>query len=374
MENSETIAISQKNKVREYIRGYYKDKMIISVPSINRREFGVGFRKKIEARHISFETTDAFRSYLVTNTPMYVSYSVAYYEFPEARPIEKKKWLGADLIFDMDLSGGKYDIYTKFSQIHDEVVRLVKDFLVNDFGIDIGDITSVFSGSKGFHVHVRNDKFKSLGSEERREIVDYISGIGFSHTSFMTSEKIGRLQRISGPTPNDGGYPGRFARMTIKTLSENPKVILGNRYSKEKIDTMANQIIKGISRGNWSFIPGKNPIKTLEPVAKNIPITSIPLDASVSYDIKRLIRVPNSIHGGSGLIATVIRNDKLESFNPFIHARMPHMENWHVRFTEDIPKIRIDDITIGGFGKGDKVKLPDNEAIFYVLKGSATIL
>lgn len=360
-----------ENNVIEYIRTYYKDYAKFDIPSINMREFGVGWKKKIEARHISFDTTDAFRSYMVTNIPMYVSYSAAYYEFPSARPIERKNWTCADLIFDLDLPGEKYGLYDDFEKIHYDVVRLVNDFLINDFGISENGIVPVFSGNKGFHVHVRSDKFKSLGSEERREIVDYISGIGFSYTSFMIIEKIGRSLKITGPNTKDGGYPGRFARTVVNILRTKPEIILKKkRTKKEKIE----QIIKGIERGNWSFFPGKEPLNLLKPAAEDVPIKSIPLDAGVSYDIKRLIRVPNSIHGGSGLVATIIDRKKLESFNPFIDARMPHIDDWTIKFKEDVPKIQTEGVTIGGYNKGQTIKMNDNEAIFYVLKDSATVL
>jgi len=363
--------IKRNNKINKYLREYYTKYAKFDIPSINMREFGVGWKKKIEARHISFDTTDSFRSYMVTNVPMYVSYSGAYYEFPNAKPIERKNWLGADLIFDMDLPGGKYELYSKFGKIHDELVRLVKDFLINDFGINMSDIVPVFSGSKGFHVHVRSNKFKSLGSGERREIVDYISGIGFSYTSFMLVEKIGRSLKITGPHPNDGGYPGRFARMVVHILKTKPETILSKRYTKpEKI----GQIVRGIERGNWSFFPGKEPLNLLKPAADEVPISSIPLDASVSYDIKRLIRVPNSIHGGSGFVAAIIDKNKLESFSPFTNARMPNFEKWTIKFEEGVPKIESEHVVIGGYKKGQTVKMPDNEAIFYVLKGSAVIL
>ncbi len=364
-----------RDMITFYFREYYKNYAVFDIPQINRREFGVGFSKKINARHLSFQTTEEFRKYLVTNVPFYVSHSAAYYEFPEARPIEKKHWLGADLIFDMDLAGGKYELYSNFEKIHDEVIRLVNDFLSNDFGIAKQYIFPVFSGSKGFHVHIRDKRFRLLGSNERREIVDYISGIGFSYLSLMNVEKIGRLQKITGPKPKDGGYPGRFARRTIEILKNNPKNILQRYYTKIKGKELVETIIRGINRGNWSFLPGREPLKLLKPVADHIAIKSIPLDASVSYDIRRLIRVPNSIHGGSGFIAKMIDIDKLESFNPFINAKMPNRSNWKIEFIEDVPSVKTEqDIEIGGYKKGQRLEMKDNEAVFYILKGSAKII
>ncbi|RLG25584.1 DNA primase catalytic subunit PriS, partial [Methanosarcinales archaeon] len=43
-------------------------------------------------------------------------------------------------------------------------------------------------------------------------------------------------------------------------------------------------------------------------------------DEPVTTDIKRLIRLPLSLHGGSGLVVTPVAIDTLESFNPLVDA------------------------------------------------------
>ena len=108
----------------------------IRIPEIERREFGIGNKKKIDARHLNFANVSDFRKYLCTNTPMFVSHSTAYYEFPGMTPIQKKRWLGADLVFDLDIHAeGKYAVYSKLEEMKDDVTRLVNDFIMGDFGI-----------------------------------------------------------------------------------------------------------------------------------------------------------------------------------------------------------------------------------------------
>ena len=83
--------------------------MIPSSASLNgiwheRREFGFGgWEKKIEFRHMAFRSAEDLRMALVRDRPLYVSASSAYYEYPDARPMPRKHWLGADLVFDLDV-------------------------------------------------------------------------------------------------------------------------------------------------------------------------------------------------------------------------------------------------------------------------------
>ena len=50
------------------------------------------------------------------------------------------------------------------------------DFLLDDFGFSEQEIELVFSGGRGYHFHIRSPKVLTLGSAERREIVNYVSG------------------------------------------------------------------------------------------------------------------------------------------------------------------------------------------------------
>ena len=121
-----------KNKFKEY----YK-RMKIDVPETNKREFGVGsWDKKIEMRHLSFDSSEDLNNYLRKDAPFYISFSSAYYGYPEMRPMQKKSWQGADLIFDLDAEKGK-GLFTKIEnldEVKERTVRLVEDLLdINDY-------------------------------------------------------------------------------------------------------------------------------------------------------------------------------------------------------------------------------------------------
>lgn len=337
-----------------------------SIPSIEMREFGIGNQKKIDARHLNFNSAAEFRSYLCTNTPLFVSHSTAYYEFPGASPMQKKGWKGADLVFDLDIHAeGKYGAYAKLDEVKGDVIRLVDDFVLSDFGIKKEHVAIVFSGNRGYHVHVRDPAFITLGGEERRELVDYVMGQGLDYLKFLTLE--GKPAKLLGPRPDEGGYRGRFARAAIKMVREEP-MALSKKFKDEK---ECDFFISGINEGNWS----KTPLKLadlrsrLSVVAKDLSVRSVNTDAGVTQDLSKLIRVPNSIHGDTGLVARIVGD--IEAFDPWKDASLKG-EALKVRFIEDVPELDLDETT-GPFKKDEERELPRHQALLFLCKGSAVL-
>lgn len=159
--------------------------------------------------------------------------------------MEKKGWLGADMIFDIDAD----HIPTSCDKIHDqwicgkcgfpgkgavpencpvcgsekfdentwpcevclasakyETVKLL-DILMMDFGFSGTEIKVFFSGHRGYHVHVENKAVKDLDSAARREIVDYVSSLGIDIGLYGLSEKGPKMLSLRDP-----GWRGRIAR------------------------------------------------------------------------------------------------------------------------------------------------------------------
>ncbi len=351
---------------RKVFASYY-DKAEFRIPRIEQREFGIGNQKKIDARHLNFGNVQEFRNYLCNNTPLFVSHSTSYYDFPGASPMQKKGWRGADLVFDLDIHAeGKYGAYAMLGRVKEDVIRLVNDFILGDFGVKKENVAVAFSGNRGYHVHVRDPAFLSLGGEERRELVDYIMGQGLDYTQFFSLE--GKPAKLVGPKPAEGGYRGRLARGTIKLLEESPGT-LSRLFTKDK---ERNFFISGINEGNWSRTSLKSGdiVERLKPVAANLPVNSVDTDVGVTQDLSKLIRVSNSIHGDTGLVAKIA--DDIGRFNPWVDARIPGGAPIKVRFTEDVPEIAMD-ASVGPFKNGEEKELPQYQALFFMLKGSAAL-
>ncbi len=132
--------------------------------------------------------------------------------------MDKKGWLGADLVFDIDAD----HIPSACNKIHDEFIcakcgfsgrgitpevcpacegtkfatktwpcelciqsareeaaKLI-DMLSNDFGFSLDELHVFFSGHRGYHVHVEDEAVRSLDAMARKEIVDYVMGLGLA--------------------------------------------------------------------------------------------------------------------------------------------------------------------------------------------------
>jgi DNA primase small subunit len=349
----------------------YYETADFSIPALDQREFGIGNLRKIEARHLSFANVQSFRGYLSANAPFFVSHSTSYYDFPAATPIQKKGWKGADLVFDLDIHAeGKYGAYARLGQVKEDLLRLVNDFITGDFGCR--DVLVAFSGNRGYHVHVRDKEFLKLGGDERRELVDYVMGNGLDYRDFFSYSD---RKQLLGPRPDEGGYRGRFARSAISAVEQNPASISRVFASQEKRDFF----LGGVKEGNWSRTSLKfgDLVGRLAPLAASLPVGSVDTDAGVTQDLSKLIRVPNSIHGETGLVAKIIDAGSIESFEPLRDAFIPGSmakAPLKVKFTEDVPALELGGETAGPFKKGEEKELQLPVAVLFVAKESATII
>lgn len=390
--NTET-RIYLKKKFKEY---YWKNK-VAAPKEVWKREFGVGtLEDKIKSRHKSFKTDKDLQYYLQTEAPYYVSYSIAYYNYPENQPMTAKEWLGADLVFDLDLDMKYFDAGL-LEEVKGQALNLI-DFLTGDFGFSEKDVEVNFSGSKGYHIHVSNDSVRNLGSDERREIVDYVTG----NLNFEEYLKI-EGSTILGPKKGDGGWAGRiynglygFIRDSTK---EKLKEIDGIGEKKaEEILRSRERILQWLEAGRYDCIPGivtfeKSSFKTPDPNVRVFPIKSVnaPIvdkiikeksikivgvtdaDKMVTPDTSRLIRLPDSLHGGSGLKAAKVAN--LQEFNPLRDAlAFKGGSEVRIKMIADVPEFDLNDTRLGPYKTGEEANTPECAGIYLLLKDCAEVI
>jgi DNA primase small subunit len=93
------------------------------------------------------------------------------------------------------------------------------------------------------------------------------------------------------------------------------------------------------------------------------------IDTVVTTDIHRLIRMPGTLNGKTGLKATMLPLDGLENFDPFDEPVVFRgTQKVHVRRA---PEIRIKDQRFGPF-ENEEVELPLAAAVLLVAKGVAS--
>jgi DNA primase small subunit len=96
-------------------------------------------------------------------------------------------------------------------------------------------------------------------------------------------------------------------------------------------------------------------------------------DAPVTTDIHRLIRLPGSLHGGTGFRVVPIPRDGLDAFDPWRDARLPAPadERRTVELLETVSYPFADKPVSAP--SGEKLTLPTPEALFLVLRGEARL-
>jgi len=332
--------------LQDNFRRFYQTHPIELPDRFSRREYAfVFFGGKGMLRHLSFPRKQPFQGFLIDKAPMHAYYSTAYYQRPDAPTMQEKGWMGAELIFDLDadhLPNVETIPYEKqLELVKKEFIKLVDDFLMKDFGFEEHHLELYFSGGRGYHCHVKDPRVFQLDSGERREIVDYIIGRDLRDNLVFQDHTTERKQygsrSFSGgttlrmPAPTEPGWKGRISRGLIEiieeiTNSEDPITKL-EEYGVEKqtaeklLEDLSEERIQRIKKGQL------DQSKTIRKFFLNnalrktaVSFASGETDEPVTCDVKRLIRLPGSLHGKTGFQVTKVTLDSLKDFDPLTDA------------------------------------------------------
>ena len=345
--------------------------------------------------------------------PAHVFHSAAYYETPDAPQMPLKGWQGADLVFDIDADhfdlpcqkdhdswrcqncnhrgqGHRPDQCPKcestllvalkwmceecLTKSKDEAVKIIENFLIPDMGISKNDLLVVFSGHRGYHIHAFAPEIHTLGSQERREIVDYVSGTGidFRYHGFVEKTYGGP----NGPDLQSPGWEGKIAQGILQVF-QNPEQlnqIPGLRSNQSRIlQAEASAITKQLEEQPTRYITPKGVgQKAWFTIAQHVVESfAAVIDEPVTTDIHRLIRLPGSLHGKTGFLVKHIALSDLDSFDPFKHAQV--FEGTATVHISEAPEF-----TLGGSHypsmRDIKKELPLSAAMLLLCKGVAELV
>jgi DNA primase small subunit len=332
--------------LKNSFQNYYASNKVELPDRFGRREFAfLLFGGKGMVRHLGFEKREMVWNFFAERVPQHAYYSSAYYQYPAAAKMAEKIWMGAELIFDLDSdhlpNAEKMGYLESLIEVKKEFIKLIDEFLLGDFGFNEKHIELYFSGGRGYHCHIKDPAILDLDSNERREIVDYITGRDLQDSIIFHEQVTGRKsygshsfasgKSLKMPTPNQDGWKGRISRGIIELVNEikksdDPEKKLeeygvSTRDAERLVQELSEERVKRIKDGLL------DQSKTIRKFFLNSALrkTAVSLSAGetdepVTCDVKRLIRLPSSLHGKTGLKVVKIAVDDLKNFNPLRDA------------------------------------------------------
>jgi len=317
--------------VKQRFAEYYRRSRISVPPGLAQREWGFIFldpdpQKTAMRRHMAFGTRGEVTEYLRTLVPAHAFYSAAYYAAPGASTMGEKGWTGADLIFDLDadhLMRGPYQ--AMLARVKEETEKLLV-MLTGELGFHRRDLSLVFSGGRGYHIHVRDLAVRGWGSQERRELVDYVCGTGLEPRAVMVRGQPGaagwrgRYMRAVREYLMWLGGPGREEAMAHLTSYEG----VGREGATRLIEDL-DRVTAALAAGDPGPLLQHRAFRTIAAAGTGklsdaVRSQAALADEPVTTDIKRLIRLPTSLHGGSGFRVTPLDLPDLTDFDPLVDA------------------------------------------------------
>jgi DNA primase small subunit len=314
-------------------------------------------------------------------TPRDLYYSTSVYRDPGNEKMDEKKRLQTDLVFDIDadIESRSYEDAIERSKI--ELRKLIA-ILRDHIGFEEDDMNVYFSGGKGYHLHIR-DGFDLLeaSTESREEIVGYITGESLD------------LESISAPR-NDGGFdfekdgevqfvkPNGWGSMVLNSMqmridrrNEHLTMLLKDKGTLDAADEFGLMKDGGYFTGSESERLYKNELYDL------IDVYAPTIDEPVTTDLHRLIRMPLSLHGGTGFRVTPVDIDSIDEFDPFSDAIPSYLPSVDVQVrikdgidVDSISSPPIEGERLSDVGEDREAILSPHNALFHVLKGNVELV
>ncbi len=390
---------TQDEYIKLLLKNYYEKAELILPNDLYVREIALQpIDSENYIRHLSFSSIHELRVFITKKIPRHLYYSSARYQEPANPSMNEKKWMGSDLVFDIDANDilqckeneniiqfkfckncGYISfndektcpncnlLLNKFEHVDPHCIEVSKnyvgkliDIIERDFGFDNYELA--FSGHRGFHVIVNlPEEYKFMSAEERREIISYIR-IEDSDIKVLMNDLVNYNETkhyISVPPQlTNGGIRRRIAIEILK------------KFNNKSI----HNLIAGLTP-NINYYEVKEFYKNLANIISEIvKEISIPIDSKVTMDITHLVRVPNSINGKTGWIAYAIKDRDLENFSlepdvvsPFGGTKMK------IKMLIDIPNIKVINKTFK-CKKNEDLLIDAPYATYFIFKGLAKII
>ncbi|MGD2250313.1 MAG: DNA primase catalytic subunit PriS [Candidatus Methanofastidiosia archaeon] len=252
-------------------------------------------------RYNAYSSIAELRAKIKKNAPYAVYSSVSHYEYPAQR----ENWLRAELVFDIDARDLPARRCTcRLGEVCEiclvdakDIALTLIDTLRDDFGVE--NLFLIYSG-RGYHVRCTDNNAMSI--EPRGKIFEYVTGSIIPDDLFMVY-----------------GYPAAFRRMAALTLSKMDHLDMrGGAKILENKESIIEALVNRDRVTLFDLITKKALQTLLEEIAS---INTESVDGKCTIDIKRILRLPTSLHSKVSMICTVVKD--WEKFDP-VRDAAPH--------------------------------------------------
>ncbi|NYB25899.1 MAG: DNA primase catalytic subunit PriS [Methanobacteriaceae archaeon] len=301
-------------------RRYYREEWDVKdIPefisnSVQKREFGFDHMGRgPNDRYKVFRSMDLLRKFLRYRAPFAAYSSVAFYEKPQRRD----GWIKSELVFDVDAKDipirecGCQGVCEVCLNQALEIISSLIDTLKGDLGLK--DIHVVYSG-RGYHLRLFDESVMTMDSDVRGQIVQYLSGAELPRNEYAAEGVTYKLEHFTIPF----GYPQVFTdRTRYAILHLTPETQLDEVNQKLLKDVMKNREL--LEDNQWGIFRSKiGPQRYLKLIRSIASLNMALVDAKVSIDLKRILRLPSSLHSMVSMKCTEVKN--IETFDPFKEA------------------------------------------------------
>lgn len=304
-------------------RQYYREEWSVNdlpefiTKEITKREFGFDhFGKGPNDRYKVFKGKESLRRFLRYKAPFAAYISVAFYNNPKKR----QDWQKSEFIFDVDAKdlpirtcgcNGVCEICLEEAK---QIVNNLIDTLNDNLGLK--NIHLIYSG-RGYHIRILDEEIMTENSELRGELLKYVVGSEIPITQFTNTNNSNQsfnFEHFSIPI----GYPKIFTdrlKFNILHLTGNEEIDGINKNLMKDIIKNRN-LVKEDKWGLFKSNIGPRRYKNLVKSMANINLSTV--DAKVSIDLKRILRLPSSLHSKVSMKCVEVKNR--ETFDPLKEA------------------------------------------------------
>ena len=316
MQSEELLKPASPEERRRYYREEWDVKEIpefISA-SLTKREFGFDHMGRgPNDRYKVFRSPDLLRKFLRYRAPFAAYSSVAFYNKPRRRD----GWIKSELVFDVDAKDipirecgcdGVCEICLNQAR---EIICSLIDTLKGDLGLK--DMHVVYSG-RGYHLRLLDESVMTMDSDVRGQIVQYLIGSEVPLNEYANEGITYKLEHFTIPF----GYPQVFTDRTkyaILHLTEDTQLDEVNK--KLLKDVVKNREL--LKDNKWGIFKRNIGPQRYQKLIRSIAALNMGLvDAKVSIDLKRILRLPTSLHSMVSMKCMEVKN--IENFDPFTEA------------------------------------------------------